>query len=214
MAIVDRIWDISGSRMNGAHLDYLSGPWQWRLGYAQIRFKQELPVAELHDALNFFNHFDLSNALKINGKLSRYVSLGGIYDNGPWQVHLMLSRTRQESDIYENGRAGYFLVGHRFGAWTPYLGYSWWKSKPKGLSWGPLPPEVDALVLDAATQGHTDQRTATLGLRWDFRENMALKAQWDRIRGKPTSVFPYRWENVGRWDGNTDVLSLTLDFIF
>ena len=42
---------------------------------------------------------------------------------------------------------------------------------------------------------------------------MALKAQWDQIGGTPSSIFPFREGKPG-WNGNTDVLSLTLDFIF
>ena len=65
----------------------------------------------------------------------------------------------------------------------------------------------------AMAGAHSDQRTDTLGVRWDFREDMALKAQWDRVRGTPSSIFPVRAEKLD-WDGNTNVLSLTLDFVF
>ena len=58
-----------------------------------------------------------------------------------------------------------------------------------------------------------DQRTYTLGMRWDVQRNVAIKAQWDAIRGTPASIFPFQNVKPG-WNGRTDVVSLTLDFIF
>ena len=59
----------------------------------------------------------------------------------------------------------------------------------------------------------SDQHTFTLGTRWDFYHNLALKAQWDGIRGQPDSVRSYRDEQPD-WSGHMDVFSLTLDFVF
>ena len=72
---------------------------------------------------------------------------------------------------------------------------------------------VMSQVAWALSLAHSDQHTLFLGLRWDLRPDMALKGQWDHIQGKSTSIFPYRGELSG-WDGDTDVLSLTLDFVF
>ena len=60
---------------------------------------------------------------------------------------------------------------------------------------------------------HSDQHTTSLGLRWDFRENMDLKIQFDAIRGKPGSVFPFRNES-SNWNGRTNVLTMAMDFVF
>ncbi len=61
--------------------------------------------------------------------------------------------------------------------------------------------------------GHTDQSTVFVGIRWDFAANMALKAQYDAIRGSAESVFPYQ-RATPDWNGRTKVLSLALDFVF
>ena len=52
-----------------------------------------------------------------------------------------------------------------------------------------------------------------VGARWDALTNLALKAQWDGIRGDRSSLFPYRREQAD-WNGRMDVFSLTMDFIF
>jgi hypothetical protein len=58
-----------------------------------------------------------------------------------------------------------------------------------------------------------DQLTYTLGARWDLQPNVALKLQWDAIRGHAGSHFPYARAD-SEWNGRTDVLSLSLDFVF
>lgn len=140
-----------------------------------------------------------------------------VYDNGPLQVQLMLSEIRHDSAIFENSRSGYLIAGYRIGEVTPFAGYSWTRSSPKTLSTG-LPDVGPLAVLNATlastlADSHSDQHTTILGARWDFRRNLALKAQLDHVRGTPQSIFPYRGEKPG-FNGNLNVLSLTLDFIF
>ncbi len=208
----DRNWDLRGSRMTGAHLDYLTGAWQWRLGYSQLRMTHDLPLDDLYGLLSANGFQSLRESMAVSGTYGRYLSFGAVYDQGPWQVHLMLSRTRQESLSFEDSRAGYLLAGYRSGDFTPYAGYSWWKSSPRQVT--AMPPGVlGAKVAWALSLAHSDQHTLFLGMRWDVRPNLAIKGQWDHIQGKASSIFPYRGELPG-WDGNTDVLSLTLDFLF
>jgi predicted porin len=150
--------------------------------------------------------------LSVSGKLSRFYSAGVVYDSGPLQVQLMLSRTRQESAIFEHSRAGYLIAGYRVGELTPFAGYSWAKSSPKTLSTG-LGAAIDATVARVMADSHSDQHTLIGGLRWDFRRNMALKAQIDAIRGTPQSIFPTRWEKAD-YNGRMNIYSLALDFVF
>lgn len=212
LAFGERTWDVSGSRMTGAHLDYLTGAWQWRLGYSQFRMNQDLPLNDLYGLLSATGFQSLREDMGLVGKYSRYLSFGAVYDQGPWQFHLMLSRTRQESASFENSRAGYLLAGYRIGDFTPYGGYSWWKTAARQVSTMP-PGALGAQVAWALSLAHSDQHTLFLGLRWDLGPDLALKGQWDHIQGQPSSIFPYRGELPG-WEGDTDVLTLTLDFVF
>ena len=222
--LADRQWDLDGSRMTGGHIDYLNGHWQWRLGYAQIRFNHNLPISDLTDALNaaaiatgITAASEAANAISVKNRLSQFYSAGVAYDNGPLQVQLMLSETRQESAIFENARSGYLIAGYRIAEVTPFVGYTWVRSRSKSLSTGL--PDVGALAVLNATlastlaDSHSDQHTTILGARWDFRRNMALKGQFDHVRGTAQSVFPYRGEKPG-FSGNLNVLSFALDFIF
>jgi len=205
-------WDMNRSRLSGGHLDYQQGAWQWRIGYAQIRFDRDLPLQSLHSQLEAFGAVAASQALSVADKLGRFTSAGVVYDSGPLQAQLMLSRTKQESAVFENSHAGYAIVGYRFDELTPFVGYSWTKSAPKQLATG-LGAGVDAVVARVMADSHSDQHTLFLGLRWDFHRDMALKVQVDAVRGTPQSIFPTRWETAA-YNGRMNIFSLALDFVF
>lgn len=201
-------WDLSGTLLVGGHLDYLTGPWQIRLGQTRVRFDKDLPV-------NQFTGLDILGnvpAMRTADRWTRYDSLGVVYDRGPLQVQAMLSRIEQGSAAFEDSRSGYVIASYRTGSVTPYVGYSRVKSDPVHITTAaPFPYNVVAANLSQAT--HADQHTWTLGARWDVRNDLALKVQVDRIDGKPGSVFPFR-EETAAWDGDMTVFSLALDFVF
>ncbi|WP_371322859.1 hypothetical protein VX159_10610 [Dechloromonas sp. ZY10] len=202
-------WKIAGSPMAGGYLDWQQGSWQWRAGYAALRFSHDLPLAGalapslpepwLAEALAY---------LKTAGRRSDFYSLGAVYDDGPWQAQLMVNRIEQQSAAFESSYAASLLLGRRFGAFTPYLGYSLARSSPKRER---LNPVVDRVLADS----HVQQGTATAGLRWDLARHTALKFQWDGIRAASTSLFPFRDDPAtGRWSGRMNVYSVTLDYVF
>lgn len=226
----ERLWDLDDSRITGANLGYQSGSWQWRVGHAKIRFQHELPADDLFAALAAFaasgfpSAADAARSLAVAGTTSRFSSIGLLVDHGPLQTHLMLNRTRHESSAFQNSRAGYVIVGYRLGRHTPFAGFSRVASTPKAVATG-IPEDtgnpgfdqsartLNAAVAAALADSHSDQHTITLGTRVDLRDSVALKAQWDAIRGQPDSIFPYRRE-AANWSGRTDVVTFTLDVVF
>lgn len=218
------IWDVSNSALGGLVLDYFAGHWQLRASTAQIQLSNDMPFGPLPgglraagQALGMAGAAAAADAIATGGTTSRFSSVGAVYDEGPLQIQGMLNTIRHESAAFQNSHAGYLLAGYRLGAITPFAGLSWWKSTPKNISTG-LP---NGAGLDALNTGFnmvlrdsgSEQTTYTLGMRWDLRPDIALKAQWDGVRGTARSLFPYRSEQPG-WDGSTHVLSLALDFVF
>lgn len=207
-------WDIEGSPMLGAYLDYLYGAWQVRASYANIRFEHDLPLAPLIKQLYGFSlTADQSRFLATEGTRTHYYSLGLVFDQGPWLFQLMLNAIRQGTNALESSSGGYAIGGYRVKSVTPYLGYSWVRSTARNRMIGGNPVEnfVTNYVME---DGHSDQQTFIVGARWDVAKNTALKAQWDAIRGNRSSYLPYRAEDRSRWDGSTNIFSLTLDFVF
>lgn len=208
----DQYWNIDDSQMFGAYVDYLRGPWQFRASYARIRFNHNMPITGLlapYVAKGYLSPAQVAAAsdyLAIDNSRTHYYSLGAVYDDGPWQVQLMLNRIDQGARVFESSYGGYVLAGYRIGEVTPYLGYSWVHSEARQK---PADPFSAKLMADF----HANQNTGIFGARWDVARNVALKAQWDAIRGKPDSLLPYRGEKPS-WSGKMDVFSLTMDFIF
>lgn len=206
--LADRQWDINGSPMTGASVEYQHAAWQIRASYANITFKNDLPIG---DMLQAYSPDPATSAhyLGSRDRRSDYYSLGAVYDRGPLQLQLMLNRIEQGSNSFESSEGGYVLAGYRVGEVKPYLGYSWIRSVQRNTS-GRQAIEAKIMV-----DAHVDQSTRIVGLRWDFARNMALKAQWDAIRGEPSSIFPYRNDPAsGLWSGRMDVYTVTFDFIF
>jgi hypothetical protein len=219
------VWDSSQSALSGLVLDYFNGPWQLRASAARIRLSNDLPFGPLPGglraaglALGKPSALAVADAIAVGGTTSQFTSVGAVYDDGPFQVQGMLNAIHHETSAFQNSTAGYLLAGYRLGAVTPFAGISWWQSRVKPLSTGlpnasadliALNEGVDMVILNSGSK----QTTYTLGMRWDVKPKVALKAQWDAVRGTARSLFPYRGEQPG-WDGSTNVFSLALDFVF
>ncbi len=195
------IWNTRGSPVDGAVLDYFTGPWQFRLNFARIKF-----ASDINFNWGFVPAID-DEAMRTKDREADFHSMGVVYDQGPLKIQAMANQIHQESGVFQNSRGHYLLAGYRVGSVTPYVGLSKWKSNPKGIT--SASPYV-TFVLAASS---ADQTTRTFGARWDVMSNVALKAQWDSIRGTANSTFPFQNTKAG-WNGKTNVLSLVADFVF
>lgn len=215
-------WRVAGSKIMGGHLDLQRGPWHWRLAHARIEFgPHEIPLNALADAilaqrslsaLTPIDLIGLAPELSTVGKTSRFDSLGFVYDEGPLRIQGMLGNIRHQSAAYAHSRAAFVVASYRLGSLTPYLGFSRAKSTERKLN-SPLLPPIEALAQAVLEIPQVDQRTLTIGGRWDFQEHWALKLQYDRLVGAPTSRFLFRGADV-QWSGRMQVVSLALDFAF
>lgn len=218
------LWDTSGSTVGGAILDYQKGPWRLRGSVASIRFSHNHEFSGLADNLwtvgstyGYPSAIAAADVISAKSTTSTFYSMGAVYDDGPLMLHGTINHIRHRTGLFQNSHAGYVLAGYRIGKTTPYAGISWVKSSYKNNSTG-LPSGVGFDLLNGGFDSlmratSMNQKTWTLGTRWDFRPDMALKLQWDAIRGKPESRFLFSKPSAS-WNGKTNVFSLNLDFIF
>jgi hypothetical protein len=136
----------------------------------------------------------------------KVADLGVSYDNGEQVVMVELVRTWLKRRQLSASSFGYVAnVGQRFGNFTPYVQY------------GKLDP-VDEILLTGARAPASS--TKTVGVRWDFYPNFALKAQYDRAqaenRSRGTFVNPVTAPPALAFPVNSssDQVSVSLDFVF
>ncbi len=208
------VWDTSGSPVAGLVVDYVAGPWQFRMNAARIRFASDMNTAFLSVPLRVAGATAAADSLITKDTSTRFLSLGVVYDQGPLLVQGMVNRIQHESEIFEDSHAAYILVGYRMDTVTPYVGISRWKTTPETYSAGlPAGHPLNSAYKQFMAVARIDRTTYSVGARWDFYANLALKFQWDAVRATADTRFSFLNPDPA-FDGKTDVFSVTLDFIF
>lgn len=207
------------ARILGANLDYRKGDWQFRTGYAALQIDNDptdfVPLLAALRGTGSPTAAALAADLSLADKTIEIVSAGVIYEHGPWQAHLMFNRSMSNTLAAPRQDSGYFLLAHRSGQWTPYVTLAGTRSQaaPQRGTGFPTPNPLDTAVSTTLASSQSRQHTFSVGLRYDFIRNAALKAQLDRIRVQDNAAF--LWRNVqSGWNGHATVFSLALDFVF
>lgn len=160
-------------------------------------------------------------------RTSHYYTLGGQYDDGTWLAQLELGYTETEWKLLQPYVSGYVSVGRRIENFTLYGVISLIENTRKMPVLTPpaslpfLPPEQQNQLMglfQAAQYSYgisrLDQTSYSLGVRWDFYTDMALKLQWDHSRiGEQGSSLWVRDMPMSH-DNSVDLFSFNLSFIF
>lgn len=182
-----------------------------RAGYNSLTYEfGTTSLAGLFGGLASAGRTDLVEKYKLNGMVVTAAALGASYDPGNW--FLMSEFVDFKGDgLLSDSRSWYVSGGYRIGVWTPYVTVS--ATKPhivKEPGTGGLIGGINA-SLDSFTP---EQNTKTIGVRWDFAKNFALKAQYDHITTGDNSngrmkVYPgfVRGSSV-------NLATVALDFVF
>jgi len=147
-------------------------------------------------------------AYEYKNRPSDYMSLGLGYDPGDWFVTSEVGHVQRVS-FGAAAREFYVTGGVRLGAWTPYANVAQLKHTQKLTSTSPLLQSV----IDSSNA--TDQKSASLGLRWDFAKSADMKVQLDRMSNGPGSKGLLIDPRAGFVPGRRySVLSVAVDFVF
>jgi hypothetical protein len=158
----------------------------------------------------------------------KYGSLGVAYDKNNWIFTSEVVRAHSNAPV-ASVKAGYALIGRRFGSVTLHSSVSAVRSELNPVldpQWGqalaPLAPMVGAtavaqaqmvgtMAADLINGGRVEQRTVSVGMRWDFDPRMALKVQWDQVKISPHGGAIWSGNSNG---GRGQVGTVMLDFLF
>ncbi len=147
---------------------------------------------------------------------SRFDSLGFQWDDGNWQV--VGEYARRANRRYANSAHGwYFTVGHRFGAVTPFLTFARQTEDRPITRDRTSNPALDAGLDAVFVSRNPAQQSITLGARWDFATNAALKAELMHAHtgsNASGSFFAPDPSTADVRDQVVNTLSLSLDVTF
>lgn len=156
----------------------------------------------------------LADEYNPNGKTGFYDTVGVNYDPGKWFVRAEMAKvTWNKNTILPSSTSGYLTGGYRFGAFTPYAIYGWAKQdSPTTL--GSADPLTAINSIMAGSDG--SRHSWSLGMRWDFKQNMDMKVQFSRIEKDSTTSSNGLTYRVS---GSTvpesyNVLFAGIDFVF
>ena len=164
---------------------------------------------------------ELAQRLSLFNKRVNYTGLGAVYDPGDYLVqseYTLIHWDEPGPTIAPNAQAFYVLGGWRIKAWMPYAIYAKRWTAPAPVITGFHSPAINAGMSSFAANSTNAQHSSSIGLRWDFMANMALKLQWDRITVDSPAGASYLVNpdplNPPRQGQHFHVLGLNLDFVF
>lgn len=191
------------------------GSWTLRAGYTSVKLDTDIPsFAGLFSGLAALAP-DLALKYKANRLDLSALALGATYDPGDWFLMSELVEFKGDSFLSDS-TSWYVSAGYRFGKFTPYVTLGGTKAHVEPEAPGGLFGINDGLntALYSATP---TQKTASVGIRWDFMKNMALKAQYDKIDTGSQSHGRLLVPQTGSTFKNgssVDVVTVALDFVF
>ncbi|MBF0574268.1 MAG: hypothetical protein HQK69_11030, partial [Desulfamplus sp.] len=160
----------------------------------------------------------LRNEIRFKDNDISYITLGASYDDSKWLAQSEISLMRADGDVAPNGYAGYFSLGYRFGNLTPYFLFG--KIEPYTdihepvNDWGNW-SSLQSSAIYILNSTRMEQYSNSLGLRWDFSNQAAIKIQWDNIHIEPYGygLFNKKIELLPYFN-TVNLYSLSMEFTF
>lgn len=202
------------------------------------RARVAIDQAPLHPALDGLNQLGalpvpavaeqalaLRDRLGATGIWAMFWELGVRHELADWQWSAEFVRVTARPLTVET--SSYVTMGRRLDDWTPYLAVGRVSSAIAVLSppaWqdaltpvigvsAAVPAQMLGDLVTASLNGaRTRQSTWSLGLRWDFHPQAALKLQWDRVRVREGGAS--LWTDAGSRTATARVATAVVDFIF
>jgi predicted porin len=167
----------------------------------------------------------IADRFDLDGKRFELIAAGARHDAGDWFAMGEWMRARNDS-ILGDSHGWYVTGGYRHGTLTPYvtvarLHFDSDTSHP-GLPLADLPPEAvqAAASLNAGLNllqqaVAAEQKSVSVGLRWDFARSAALKLQYDRLDlGEGSAGVLANPQPGFEPGGSVNLFSITVDFVF
>lgn len=230
--------DVDLNRVKGLSLKWGQDSWSVRGGYSWYDASVIAPTVEANiKTLSSLPSVVCTNCASVissqatrSGITATISTLGASFDNGEWIAQAEWSKRDTNTVVIPAVSGWNVMAGYRIGDFTPYVGTSSFSidSTKTNLTPGALAPAAVKAQLNYLNQsfmgtGDSSRDAITLGVRWDFARNLALKAQYERMSMKYPSIGAssgfqsYDTSLLGKsngFDGKLSMFTLNLDFVF
>ena len=224
-------------RVAGIAAKWTQGGWAYRIGQTNGTLSIEAPMmtaaidalASVPESACLNCSIVLPERTRLARSAAKIWTFGVMHDADNVIVHAEWMRHMGDSLAIGNIDGMWAMSGYRIGTLTPYVSYARYtiSTAELGLLAGPdaspaLREQINYFNQSYLGIGRNDRSTISLGMRWDLREKMALKAQVDHVMvaypltgANTTLVIPTSL--LGKpsgFDGRLNVFTLNLDFAF
>jgi hypothetical protein len=225
--------NIAGINLSGTY-----GNLTLRAGFASADLTLAFP--SLNQALSALNIIcntgldqiacDQLNAFGMTHKNTTFTSFGASWDQTDYFVMGEFGKRSSTSLATADATSWYISGGAHIQKFTPYITYANYHNDTGAFYSGDennvynlgLGSKVNQIVTAILQKKALDQNTITLGVRYDFMSNLALKAQWDHIQtttkgetaGTGGGLFANRQPGFANGPNQVDLFSVSLDFVF
>lgn len=209
----------------GGSLSWENNHWRAQLGVASLRIDASIgPTDQFTSALQQVALFwpeanAIAEDLQTKGGHLRYLSGGLAYENSAWVLQSELGYIHSDFSQFGSTLSGYLSAGYKVGGATFFAMGAIAKNNGNSKLVPDAPPVPQIMFLREQIQGFYDvtkihQHSLSLGLRWDFRHNLALKTQWDHTWVKENGGGLFDQAVVITSDREVNIFSISLDFVF
>lgn len=185
----------------GLALDAHSFNWDFAFNHTRLKFDNQ-QVSPLANGLAMLNQQVpgieviwptagiIAEHVDVNNREGRYTSVGGQYRFGTVTVMSELAHIDSESLAVQKVNSGYISAIYHTGQHNWYATFAFsdadkfevGEANEQVLSQIPGGQELLSSARFFLNFYSVNQQTLSVGWRWDFHDNMSLKAQWDHTR--------------------------------
>ncbi|XOV80869.1 MAG: hypothetical protein ACFHVJ_07960 [Aestuariibacter sp.] len=221
----------------GLALDYQTFEWDIALNHTQVKFDSQL-ITPLVNGINALssqvpgfeliwpNAVAMANGIELNNRTGKYTSISGQYRADRMTFMSEIAQIRADTLSVQDVLSGYISGVYHAGKHNFFLSLACSSTDQFENSDVNIPllqqvPFATELFLEA--QGvlsfyNVNQKTFSLGWRWDFTDNMSFKLQWDHTRinsgGSTLWQPPQAQSSMTKPEGHVNALFSNLSFTF
>ncbi len=194
--------------------------WTFRAAYNEGNANLTLPgAAQFVEVLNQFGFSQSAETLNPDG-LIRFYQLSANYENLNYFVRSEVAKMVGESGPVPDIDSFYISAGYNFYPYTLYISYGerdvYYDHPANEIPYG-ISPDLDVLAAtyESVIAGFPDDKSqgTKIGIRWDWRFNLALKGEVTYVHADKVSN-DFALKDLGNFDGSAVLYQLGIEWVF